>query len=207
MRERVVIPKEEAAYLAVASPLLKEVATLLFDTGMRPDELHRMQWQEITWSGARHGTIMITTGKATAARRQIPMTKRVPLVLEYGWKTQGKRTEGWAWSSATRTGHIDHSTVKKQHRKALKDSKVSPFVLYSLRHTFLTRLGASGCDVWTLMRAAGHSSIAISSRYVHPHEDSVLAAVERIAVSGSDNFRDSRKRPRREPAKKLSVRL
>ncbi len=33
-----------------------------------------------------------------------------------------------------------------------------PFVLYSLRHTFLTRLGESGCDVWTLARIAGHSS-------------------------------------------------
>ena len=55
-----------------------------------------------------------------------------------------------------------------------------PFVLYSLRHTFLTRLGASGCDVWTLMRIAGHSSITISSRYVHPSEDTVLDAVERL---------------------------
>jgi hypothetical protein len=24
-----------------------------------------------------------------------------------------------------------------------------------LRHTFLTRLGESGCDAWTLMRVAG----------------------------------------------------
>jgi hypothetical protein len=27
-----------------------EVATLLFDTGMRPDELHRMEWEYITWT-------------------------------------------------------------------------------------------------------------------------------------------------------------
>ena len=55
-----------------------------------------------------------------------------------------------------------------------------PFVLYSLRNTFLTRLGESGCDAWTLARIAGHSSIAISSRYVHPGEDAILAAVERM---------------------------
>lgn len=30
------------------------------------------------------------------------------------------------------------------------------------------------------MRIAGHSSITISSRYVHPAEDTVLAAVERL---------------------------
>jgi Phage integrase family len=53
-------------------------------------------------------------------------------------------------------------------------------VLYSLRHTFRTRLGDSGCDAWTLARIAGHSSISISSRYVHPSHDAVLAAVEKL---------------------------
>jgi integrase len=83
-------------------------------------------------------------------------------------KHRANPPQDWVWPSATKEGHINHSTVKKQHRAALKDSKVEPFVLYSLRHTFLTRLGASGCDVWTLMRIAGHSSIAMSMRYVHP---------------------------------------
>jgi len=45
---------------------------------------------------------------------------------------------------------------------------------------FLTRLGALGCDVWTLARIAGHSSIAMSYRYVHPSEDSVLDAMEML---------------------------
>ena len=55
-----------------------------------------------------------------------------------------------------------------------------PFVLYSysLRHTFLTGLGESGCDDWTLGRIAGHSSITISSRYVHPSENAVLGAAK-----------------------------
>jgi site-specific recombinase XerD len=57
---------------------------------------------------------------------------------------------------------------------------VRPFVLYSLRHTFLTRLGESGCDVRTLARIAGHSQIQISSRYVHPSEDAMFAAMSRL---------------------------
>jgi len=80
--------------------------------------------------------------------------------------------------------------LRKQHsaafvtvaNEAAKDKKkgVRPFVLYSLRHTFLTRLGESGCDAWTLARIAGHSSIAISSRYIHPSEDAVFAAMSRL---------------------------
>jgi integrase len=51
-------------------------------------------------------------------------------------------------------------------------------VLYSLRHSFLTMLGASGkVDVWRLAQIAGHSSIAMSMRYVHPQGDAVLDAM------------------------------
>jgi integrase len=80
---------------------------------------------------------------------------------------------------------MEPSSLKKQHAKALMLSKVRPFVLYSLRHTFLTRLGASGCNVWTLARTAGHTSIAISARYVHPSEDSVLAAMSSLGGHNS----------------------
>ena len=41
-------------------------------------------------------------------------------------------------------------------------------------------LRQSGCDAWTLARIAGHSSVAMSTRYVHPSEDAVLLAVERL---------------------------
>jgi len=75
---------------------------------------------------------------------------------------------------ATASGHIEPSTVKKQHQRALRLSGVRPFVLYALRHTFLTRLGGAGCDAWTLARIAGHSSIAMSARYVHPSQDAVI---------------------------------
>jgi len=42
------------------------------------------------------------------------------------------------------------------------------FVVQSLRHTMLTRLGMLGVDAFTIMKIAGHSSITISQRYVHP---------------------------------------
>ena len=88
-----------------------------------------------------------------------------------------------------------HGAAKPEEAalKALKLSKVRPFVLYRLRHTFLTRLGTSGCDVWTLARIAGHSSVAISARYVHPSEDSVLAAVEKLTGHNSGHSEETAK--------------
>ena len=178
--ERVVTPEEEARYLSAALEPLASFATLLADTGLGPDECFRLRWEAITWTNGRHGTLLVTHGKTRARRRVLPLTPRVRAVLEIRWEAQRRPQEGWVWPSGTRSGHIESCTLKKQHRKALGVSKVRPFVLYTLRHTFLTRLGESGCDAWTLARIAGHSSVAISSRYVHPSEDAVLEAMNRL---------------------------
>ena len=115
------------------------------------------------------------------------------------WGASGNPVEGWIWAAPTLSGHFEKSTLKKQHKKALKLSRVRPFVLYSLRHTFLTRLGESGCDAWTLARIAGHSSVAMSARYVHPSEDAVLAALDRLSgqILGTGKYL-SRKRTLRD---------
>lgn len=179
-REHVVSPEEEARYLATAREPLASIATVLADTGMRPDECYRMRWEHITWVNGRNGTLLVAFGKTAAARRILPMTPRVRRTLQTRWEAVGRPVEGWVWPAPTRSGHVDRSSLKKQHKRAVRESGIRPFVLYSLRHTFLTRLGASACDAWTLARIAGHSSVAISARYVHPSEDTVLAAVERL---------------------------
>ena len=48
------------------------------------------------------------------------------------------------------------------------------FVPYTLRHTALTRLGDdAGGDVFVLARIAGHSSITVTQRYIHPQADAI----------------------------------
>ncbi len=184
-RERVLTPAEEAKYLASVSPLLMSVATVLIDTGMRPEECFRQRWEHVTWVNGRHGSLLVTHGKTATARRMLPMTPRVRAVLESQWQGLGSPEDGWVWPAPTASGHMEPSTIKKQHKNGLRLSGVRPFVLYTLRHTFLTRLGASGCDAWTLARIAGHSSISISQRYVHPAEDAVLNAMERFGGHNS----------------------
>jgi hypothetical protein len=82
-----------------------------------------------------------------------------------------------------------HKTLEEEAAKN-NEKAIRPFVLYNLRHTFLTRLGESGCDAWTLARIAGHSNVSMSSRYVHPSEDAVLTAMARLGghkIGHSDN--------------------
>jgi integrase len=57
-REHVIDTTEEQQYLAVSSSLLSDVAAVLSDTGMRPEECYRLRWECVTWVNGRHGGSM-----------------------------------------------------------------------------------------------------------------------------------------------------
>ena len=184
-REHVVTPEEEQKYLTVADEELAAFMILAFDSGLRPDEAYALRWENLNWNNGKNGTIFVASGKTPAARRVVPMSPRLRFVLEHRWEQAKSPAEGWVWPAPTKSKHFEQSTLKKRHHKAIKDSKVRPFVIYSARHTFLTRLGESGCDAWTLARIAGHSNISISTRYVHPSETAVAKAFSSL---GGHNF-------------------
>jgi integrase len=169
----VVSEEELLGYVTCTSPLLTDVATTLYETGLRPDECHRLRWENITWINNRNGTLLVTEGKTAAARRSVPMTQRLRSILEARWIAVGRPPSGFVWPAATKGGHIDHSTLKKQHMRALKLSGVRPFLLYSLRHSFATRL-APRVDAWTLCKIMGWASLSVAMRYVHPSDERVL---------------------------------
>jgi len=181
-RERVLSHAEEQAYLAVAKQPLRDVATGLVDGGFRPEELSRARWEYIHFQPAGkalYGYIHNPYGKNKYAKRNIPMTARVRALLEMRFEEQGKPSEGWVFPAETKSGHVDR--LKSQHAKALKDSGVKHFVIYSLRHTMLTRLGEAGADAFAIQKIAGHSDIRTSARYVHPTPEKIEGAFTQLA--------------------------
>ena len=111
-------------YLLHASPLLNDVATILHDSGLRPDELHRLRWEDINFQGGRNGALSVRSGKTAAARRTLPMTPRVRCLVEARWLSANKPTVGWVFLAPTKSGHITHSSLKKAHANAVKLSAV-----------------------------------------------------------------------------------
>jgi hypothetical protein len=69
--------------------------------------------------------------------------------------------------------------------------RTEDFVIHSLRHTMLTRLGEAGADAFTIMRIAGHSSVTISQRYVHPTPESLERAFERLENLNTQKFEEA----------------
>jgi integrase len=78
------------------------------------------------------------------------------------------------------------SSLDRQYAEFCALVEVFPhFVIHSLRHTMLTRLGESRADAFTSMRIAGQSSVTVSQRYVHPSPESLERAFERMDAMDS----------------------
>lgn len=111
------------------------------------------------WSDISDGSLNISHGKTENARRVIPMTPRVSAMLEM------RRTiaaNEWLFPATTRSRHIEKSSLRKQHQKACMTAGIQPFLLYTLRHTCLTRWAAHMAR-YTLAYLAGHSDFSTTS--------------------------------------------
>lgn len=76
--------------------------------------------------------------------------------------------------------HTHTMVCRPGTRKEQKFPFPKEFVLHSPRRACLTRLREAGTDAFTIMRLAGHSSITISQRYVHPTGETIELAVDRL---------------------------
>lgn len=174
-RDRVLTDQELSKYLAACPQPWKDCATIIAEEGMRPGEVFTLQWQHILLN--KHGgLIRIADGKSKAAKRVLPMTPNVYAVLLERFEDAGQPVDGYLFPSKSADGHLTGNVAKDQHARALEDCDVTPFVPYILRHTALTNLAKKGADAHTLARIAGHSSIVITMRYVHPQADAIERA-------------------------------
>jgi len=172
--------------------LLRDATALLMDCGLRPDECFRLRWEDV-----RDGAVNVLFGKTASARRTIPLTPRMAAFLEM--RRAVANTE-WVFPASTRSGHIEKSSLKKQHAKACKLAEIGAFVLYTFRHTCLTRWAAY-MDPYTLAYLAGHSDFSTTRRYVHPQAHTVREAMERARMAqGGHKFGHSEEKPAEAPA-------
>ncbi len=156
--------------------LLRDVATVLLDCGLRPEECYRLRWEHV-----RDNAVHVPFGKTANARRSIPLSSRVVALLNM---RQSVATTEWVFPAPTKSGHMEQSTLKKRHATACKLAGVGELPFYTFRHTCLTRW-SSHMDPYTLAYYAGHSDFATTRRYVHPDMETGRAAMERARVPAS----------------------
>jgi len=171
---RVVSHEEERAYLAAANPLLRDVALLILETGMRPEEVYTIRKENIHLD---RSYVFVPSGKTHFARRNVPLTE----------KTIGALRQRIAKANGPYIFPHRHdperplTTVRKAHEDALRKAAIVPrFRLYDLRHTFGSRTAMAGVDLPTLKELMGHSHISTTMRYVHPTPEHKRDAVRKL---------------------------
>lgn len=169
---RVVSLEEEKLYLMAASQPLQDFATVMVDTGMRPEEVARIERKNVYIA---QGYLFIPFGKTKTAKRKIPLTSRVSDILEKRMKNLDVN-----YLFATDATGKPITTLKTAHAGAIKRSEVQHFRLYDLRHTFATRFIEYGGDIVTLQNLLGHSNIQMVTRYAHPTEKHQFEAVKKM---------------------------
>ena len=170
---RVLSYDEQGKYLAAATPMLRDVATLMLETGMRPEEVYRIQPENVNLAG---GFLVIPYGKTKAARRRVPLTVAARSVLTR--RTSGLKTPFLFPCESDEQRSVPK--VNNAHDRAVKVSNVAAFRLYDLRHTWATRAAESGIDLVTLAALLGHSKIQMVLRYAHPTQEHQTRSVERM---------------------------
>jgi len=162
---RIVSYEEERDYMQHADPLLRDITTIIVETGMRPGEVFGAQGEHVNLD---ERYIFVPTGKTRFARRTIPLTNRVCGALCRLWKP-GKLFEGVA------TNQI----VMRRHKELCKRLEFD-FRLYDFRHTYGSRMAMAGVDLMTLKELMGHSSITLTQRYCHPTPEHKRRAIEKM---------------------------
>jgi integrase len=189
-RERIVTEEEFLAYRELCRQPWRDVATVLFGTGMRPGEAYELRWEHVLLNG-RRSMIQIADGKTKAARRLLPMVPEVYRVLSERHEAQNKPSEGWVFPSGSESGHLEESTAKIQHGDALRK-------LQAARDAYdkWEKEGQTGSWVTSVA-----DSTKLAKEYISRHSEALKAGVKpfepyclrhsaltRLAESGCDAF-------------------
>jgi len=173
-QDRVLTKEEEKLYLLAASQPLRDIATLMLEQGMRPEEVCRIRRGNVNLD---KGYLFNPYGKTKAARRKLWLTKASITVLAKRLEPEGDYLF---------KGRVEGKPIVKvngAHTATHKRCGVARFRLYDLRHTFATRAVEQGIDLVTLAAILGHSKIEMVMRYAHPTDQNKIAAMRKMEAA------------------------
>lgn len=176
----------------VLGPVLRVVILTAAMTGLRQSELLGLRWRDVDWAAQRirvRNTFVrgehSSEGKSDlSTRRSVPMADRLAGELDRWSKRTEYRSDGDLVFAHPQTGHpLDRSKVSKRFKAACRAAGVREVKFHDLRHTFATRLAASGQPLRTIQEFLGHADSKTTQIYAHyaPSEHEVRMVNEAFA--------------------------
>lgn len=177
-------------------------------TGLRQGELLALRWRDVDWPASRLRVRQNYvrghwgTPKSKRGSRSVPMADRVGTALETQFQSSAYQGDDDLVFCHPESGNVlDHSQLVRRFKKALKAAGVRPVRFNDLRHTFGTRMAASGVPLRTLQEWMGHRDIKTTQIYAdyQPDDRRESELVEQAFSRGPNSGPNLSKTARTEP--------
>jgi integrase len=187
----------------VLGPVLRVVVLAAAMTGLRQGELLGLRWRDIDWSVQRirvRNTFVrgqhSADGKSDLSmRRSVPMTDRLAGELDrWSRRTVYSGDDDLVFAHPQSGKPLDRSKVTKRFQEACRSAGVRVIRFHDLRHTFATRLAASGQPMRTIQEFLGHADSKTTQIYAHyaPSEREVEMVNKAFAMDVGEPLAEDR---------------
>jgi integrase len=160
----------------VLGPVMRVLVLAAAMSGLRQGELLGLRWRDVDWSVQRirvRNTFVrgehSTDGKSDlSTRRSVPMTDRLARELDrWSRRTVYSGDEDLVFAHPQTGNPLDRSKATKYFQAACRAAGVRPVRFHDLRHTFATRLAASGQPMRSIQEFLGHADSKTTQIYAH----------------------------------------
>jgi integrase len=158
----------------VLGPVIRVVVLTAAMTGLRQSELLGLRWRDVDWSAQR---IRVRNawvrgehsgeGKSDLSTRR-SMADRLARELDrWSQRTAYGADDHLVFAHPHSGRPLDRTKLTRRFKQACADAGVRAVRFHDLRHTFATRLAASGQPLRTIQEFLGHADSKTTQIYAH----------------------------------------
>jgi integrase len=143
-------------------------------TGLRQGELLGLRWRDVDFNARRVRVVApyvrgeFNDPKSEDSGRSVPMADRVADALATLREHSLYNADGELVFAHPESGRpLDRSKLVRRFKKALQCAEVRRVTFHELRHTFGTRMAASGVPLRTIQHWMGHADAKTTQVYAH----------------------------------------
>ncbi len=160
----------------VLGPVIRVVVLSAAMTGLRQSELLGLRWRDVDWSAQRirvrnawvRGEHSGEGESDLSTRRSVPMADRLARELDrWSRSTLYGADDDLVFAHPQSGRPLDRTKLTRRFKAACVEARVRPIRFHDLRHTFATRLAASGQPMRTIQEFLGHADSKTTQIYAH----------------------------------------
>ena len=177
---------DRLVHAAASDPRALVLVLLGGDAGMRIGEIIALEWSRIDYGANKvHVEFADWNGHIGPPKggkpRSVPMTPRLRAALQ-ALAPSGVRVLTRIDGRYGREGErITRNVAKGWLIAAHKRAELELHGVHTLRHTFCSHLAMAGAPVTAIRDLAGHSSVAITQRYMHLAPAAIIGAIDLLS--------------------------